>query len=71
MNGLKATAYWEQLTLNDLPINNQENIDKTLRPPTELEVENIKPKYDFKEIFDHPRFTCLDTNMIRHRNKRT
>jgi len=69
MNELEVTTYWEQLTLNDLPIDNPENIDETLRPSTELEVENIKPKYGFKEIFDCPRFTGLDKNMIHHRNK--
>eukprot|EP00957_Ditylum_brightwellii_P100881 7688603-Ditylum_brightwellii.AAC.1 len=69
MNGLEVTAYWEQLTLNDFPVDNPENIDEMLRPPIELEAGNIKPKYGFKEICNCPCFTGLDTNMIHHRNK--
>eukprot|EP00957_Ditylum_brightwellii_P096695 7364601-Ditylum_brightwellii.AAC.2 len=64
MNGSEVTAYWQPLTLNDLPVPEPENDDTSLCPPTEQDVVTPKSKYDFKEIFRRPEFTGKDTNMV-------
>eukprot|EP00957_Ditylum_brightwellii_P205347 15343475-Ditylum_brightwellii.AAC.2 len=69
MYGLEVTAFWQPLTLNDFLVEEPENVDTLLCPPTELDVENGKAKYGFRQTFERPKFTGLDTNMIHHRNK--
>ncbi len=50
MNGLATTAYWEELTKNNIPFLEPNNPDKSLLPSTEMDDINQKPnpKYGFK-----------------------
>eukprot|EP00957_Ditylum_brightwellii_P152153 11584550-Ditylum_brightwellii.AAC.1 len=65
MNGLEVTAYWQPLTLNDLPVQEPEHDDTSLCPPNEQDVATPKSKHGFKETFRRPEFTGKDTSMMQ------
>eukprot|EP00957_Ditylum_brightwellii_P104145 7933257-Ditylum_brightwellii.AAC.1 len=64
MNGLEVTAYWQPLTLNDLPVPEPENVDALLYPPTKHDVDTPRGTYGFKETFTRPEFTGKELNMV-------
>ena len=62
MSGLDVTSEWVLLTPEDEPFPQPENVDASLRPPTEMEgVTN--PKYAMKEKFVRGVFSGTNAKM--------
>ena len=55
--GLPPGAEWVLLNPAPEPVPEPENVDLTLRPPSELEAKKVNPRYEYSETFDRVPFT--------------
>ena len=68
--GLPPGAEWVLLNPAPEPVPEPENVDLTLRPPSELEAKKVNPRYEYSETFDRVPFTGTDEFLPRPPEKK-